>query len=298
MHIGFVGTGNIGNRFVKKLLEARHTVTVTDLRKAAAENLLALGARWAEWPADVARAAGTVLASLPNPSAVERVALDERAGVLDALPEGGVFVDMSTSPPALARRIAAAYAAKRRVALDAPVSNGGVFTTVGGDRATFERLRPVFEVISPGRVLYMGEAGQGQVAKLTRQYVSFVNFFTISEAIMIAARSGADVRAVLDFIGASTRHGDFWSRSFNSLFTGDFATPETAGAKLDIVSKDVHLALELAREAKAPANIGLPVADLLERGQAQGWGQYEYWIAVKVLEQMANHELRPPAKRE
>lgn len=295
MHVGLIGTGNIGSRFGNKLLDAGHALTVNDLRREVSAPLLARGAHWADTPAAVARATGLVIASLPNPAAVEHVAFDPVTGVLAGLPRDGVFVDMSTSPVALAKRIAQACAERGFHGLDAPVSNGGVYTTVGGDRSVFDRIRPLFDAISPGHVLYMGEAGQGQVTKLVRQYVSFINFFTVAEALVIAARAGGDVRAVLAFISESTAGTDFRSRSFDRLFAADFGSPGSVTATLDIVSKDVGLAVELAHDARAPASIGMPVVDVMHRAQAQGWGRHEYWAAVQVLEQMASTALRPPA---
>ena len=293
MHIGYVGVGNMGHRFATKLLEAGHELTVFDVRQAAAADLLEKGAHWAESPADAAVAAGTVFASLPNPGIVERVVFDEETGVLAGMARGGTFVDQSTTPPMLARTIFAGCAEKGVHALDAPVSNGGVFTTAGGEKEIFEQFRPAFEAISE-HVFYMGGAGQGQVAKLARQYLSYTAFFAGAEALLMLAKSGGDLSTATEFISQSTGQGPFFTRSFDRVFNGDFGDPETSSARLDIVAKDLHLAVELARQVASPAATGEHVDDILKRGQAQGWGQNEYWSAVQILEQMAGQQLRVP----
>ena len=287
MRLGYVGTGNMGARFVERLLKAGHQVVAYDRSTEALAPLLAQGAEAGESPAAIAADTEAVFVSLPTPAIVEAVATE----VVDALPAGHVFVDMSTSPPELARKIAAACEAKNAFGLDAPVSNGGVFVTVGGPQEVFEYLLPAFEAMCE-RVLYVGPTGQGQVAKLTRQYVSFTGFFTLVEALLVAAKAGGDVRAVADFIGESTGYRGPGG-SLARLFDGDFGDPATSRAKLDIVAKDLALSVALADDLGAPSGTGAVAADVLRRGQELGWGELEYWVAVRALEQQAGVELRP-----
>ncbi len=287
MRLGYVGTGNMGARFVERLLKAGHQVAVYDTRAEALVPMSELGAEVGKGPAAIAADTEAVFVSLPTPAIVESVATE----VIAALPAGHVFVDMSTSPPELARKIAAACEAKGAFGLDAPVSNGGVFVTVGGPREVFERFRAAFEAMCE-RVLYVGPAGQGQIAKLTRQYVSFTGFFTLVEALLVAAKAGGDVRAVADFIGESTGYRGPGG-SLARLFSGDFGDPATSRARLDIVAKDLALAVALADDVAAPSGTGTVAADILRRGQELGWGDFEYWVAVCALEQQAGVELRP-----
>ncbi len=297
MQLGLIGTGTMGNRFGPKLLSAGHSLTVHDLRREAATALCEAGAQWADSPDAVARASEVVITSLPGPTAVEKVMFGQAHGLLDAMRPGTTYVDMSTSTPWLAREIAEACQAKGISALDAPLSSGGVFITVGGDPAVFERCRPVLDAVGE-QVSFVGGPGMGQVFKLVRQHVSFSTFLVEAEALLIGAKAGADLQAMSQFIGGSVGHSDFQARTLASLFERDFGAPGTATATLDIVSKDISLAVELARQVQAPASIGLAVADVLQRGQAEGWGSYNFWAAVQVLEQMAHGELRssgPPA---
>ena len=189
--------------------------------------------------------------------------------------QGKVYVDMSTSTRGLARRIAEACEAVGARALDSPVTQAGVYATVGGDKEAFDRCRSLFETISD-HVYYVGEAGQGQVAKLVRQYVGFTSFITMAEALTIAANAGADTPFIASFINATTRGGVFNERSWASVFDRDFGEPGMAVNTLDIVSKDVELAVELAREVGGIAG---------DRGsrlrRAQAWpGPGLGWAAI------------------
>lgn len=289
MRFGYVGVGNMGARFVPRLLEAGHTVAVYDRRTDAVDAMAQAGAQAAGSALGALADADAVFTSLPNPSAVESVALGDD-GLVHALAPGQTFVDMSTSPPGLARRIAEACAVQGAYGLDAPVSNGGVFVTVGGPRQAFDRLSDAFGAMCE-HVIYAGEAGQGQVAKLARQYVSFTGFFTLVEALEMAAKAGADVPAVAEFIGESTGlRGP--GRALGRLFAGDFGEPATSTAKLDIVSKDVGLAEALAREVGAPSGTVSVAAGLLRHAQQEGWGELEYWVAARIIEAEGGAELR------
>lgn len=290
MRVGLIGTGNMGNRFGPKLIRAGHDLTVYDLRRESATALCEMGAHWAGSPAAVAEAAEVVITSLPSPAAVESVALDPQEGVVSALGAHGVYIDMSTSTPTLANRIAEACRARGVDSLDAPLSSGGVYTTVGGDAAVFERCRPVLGAVSD-HVIHVGGTGMGQVAKLVRQYVSFSTFVAELEALLIAAKAGANLQAVTQFLRASMGRSGFSERSIDSIFRRDFGTPETATATLDIVAKDLSLAVDLARQVQAPAQVGLAASDVLQRGLALGWGRYNFWAAVHSLEEVAGMKL-------
>ena len=291
MHIGYIGAGNMGGRFINHLIDGGHEVTVFDRRPEVTAPIAARGGNVAGDAAGTVAGTDAVFTSLPDPSIVEEVAFK----IIPLLPPGGVFVDMSTSTPELARRIAEACDERGAVALDAPVSNGGVFVTVGGRREAFERLRPAFEAMCE-RVLYAGEAGQGQVAKLVRQLVSFTGFFTLIEALLIAARAGADVKFIEEFIGESVGQRGLM-RSLERLYVGDFGEPATSTARLDIVAKDLSLAVALAEAVGAPSGYGSVTSNILSDGQERGWGQLEYWAAVQVLESRAGLELRPEQAR-
>lgn len=291
MRVGLIGTGNMGNRIGPKILRGGHELLVYDVRREAATALCEAGATWSEGPTALAAACEAVLTSLPDPAIVKDVVLDAREGLLTVMKPGSAYIDISTSTPWLAQEIAEAAGAVGVGALDAPLSSGGVYIGVGGDRQVYERCLPVLESAGD-HVFYVGGAGMGQAAKLVRQYTGFSIFMAEAEALVIAAKAGLDVGAMADFLGASVGTTPFRERVFSALLSRDFGTPGQAPSALDIVAKDLHLAVELAQKVKAPATIGLATSDILQRGQAQGLGRHNFWSAVQVLEQMAGCELR------
>jgi 3-hydroxyisobutyrate dehydrogenase-like beta-hydroxyacid dehydrogenase len=291
MELGFVGTGTMGTPMARCLIEAGHRLTVHDLRREATAGLCALGAQWADDPRRVAEASEVVFTSLPGPAEVETVVLDPGHGILAGSTPGRAHVDMTTSTPDLARRIAQACRARGVEALDAPVSGRppGMTIMAGGDAATFARLRPLLDAM--GRhIFHVGPAGSGCVAKLVTQYLGYANFVTSLEGMLIGARAGLDLRVLAQIVPVSAGA----SRTFDNVPRGVFPGTFAAGGTLDIVAKDVHLACALARDVGAPAHTGLVADDLYKRAQAQGWGQEGFPVVARILEAMAGVELRAP----
>ena len=291
MHVGFIGLGYIGNQMATNLIEGGHELTVFDVRRAATTKVCEMGAHWAASPADVASATEGVFASLRHAHQVEQVVFTPETGVLAGMKRGGTFIDMNTGSVGLAKRLDEAFKAQGCYALDAPVSIGGRYVTVGGDEEAFNRLRPAFESMHEF-VYYMGEAGQGHVAKLCRQYIGYVTSFGVMESLLIATKAGANMKTMVDFLTAASGATTFRDRRLPAALKGDYGTPETATGKLDIVSKDVRLAVELGREVQASASIGLAVSDILQRAMAQGWSELEWWSALQVVEQAAGTQIR------
>jgi len=289
MNLAFIGTGNMGARFVPKLIKAGHTITIFDNRPSAMENLVSIGAIPSTSAREASKNCDAVFVSLPNPQIVEHVALDEKDGVVHVLPKGSAFVDMSTSPPDLARKIASFCEGLGVFGIDAPVSNGGVFVTIGGSESVVNKLWPAFEAMCDS-VIYMGLPGYGQVAKLCRQYVSYTAFFTLVEALLIGSKSGLDLSRLANFIGESTGNTGP-GQSLKRLGQRDFGDPESARAKLDIVSKDLHMAVGLAETVQSPFGTGLVTANALKEAQTRGWGELEYWVSACVLEEISGREI-------
>ncbi len=174
LRIGWIGTGVMGSSMAGHLLTAGWPLTVYSRTKTKADALVAKGAQWADSPRAVAAASDIVFSIVGFPSDVEEVMLGED-GALRGLARGGIVCDMTTSSPALARRIAEAASARGCAALDAPVTGGDVGARearlsifVGGDKAAFERAEPCFAKMGQ-RLLHCGPAGSGQQAKLANQ---------------------------------------------------------------------------------------------------------------------------------
>jgi 3-hydroxyisobutyrate dehydrogenase-like beta-hydroxyacid dehydrogenase len=292
MQLGFIGTGTMGSLMVSCLMEADHQLTVYDVRRAATHALCQRGARWAEHPGAVAAASEVVFTSLPGPAEVEKTVLDATTGILAGLRPGATYIDLTTNAPRLIRQLALACQERGIAMLDAPVSGRPPAMTmmVGGDAATFATYQPLLACM--GRhVFYVGESGSGCIAKLVTQYLGYTNLVTAIEGLLIGAKAGLDLNVLAQIVPVSAGASQTFDNIPRAVFSGAF----TAGGTLDIVAKDIHLACALAREVGAPTHLGRFTDEVLQRAQAQGWGQRGFPVVARILEAMAGQELRTPA---
>lgn len=294
MKIGLIGAGNMGNPMAVNLIKAGHELVVNDLRRDSAANLIEIGAGWSYSPRDVAESSELVLLSLPVPQAVEQVVLGEN-GVLSGARPGLVLADLSTSPPALIRRIHALAAEKGVTVLDAPVS-GGVYgaaagtleVMVGGDRETFERLRPVFETLG-NHVLYCGSSGNGMVAKLCNNLMSMGSAVLLGEALTLGLKAGVDLETLASAIGNGTGSSRRLTERFpRYLFRRNFEP----GFALALARKDVGLATALGRECGVPMELGELVERLHAEAVDRGWATEDCDAVVRLQEEKAGVQLR------
>ena len=289
MNLGYIGTGVMGNPMAKALIEAGHSVTVHDLNRESATNLCEMGANWADDPRQLSESSEVVFTSLPSPVQAENVLTNPDTGILSGLRVGGTWVDTTTNSPTMIHKLADLCKQRGIEMLDCPVSGRipNMTMMVGGDQAVFNKQRPVLETMGK-EVIYVGGTASGCTAKLVTQYLGYSNFIAGIEGMLIGAKAGLDMDILARLIPISASASGVMERSMGVVLDGTFASNGT----LDIVAKDLHLACQLARDVQAPSRIGDIVDDVLQRAQAQGWGQEGYPIVAKVLEQMANSEVR------
>ena len=289
MNLGYIGTGVMGNPMAKALIEAGHSVTVHDLNRESATNLCEMGANWADDPRQLSESSEVVFTSLPGPVQAENVLTIADTGILSGLRVGGTWVDTTTNSPTMIHKLASLCKQRGIEMLDCPVSGRipNMTMMVGGDQAVFNKQRPVLETMGK-EVIYVGGTASGCTAKLVTQYLGYSNFIAGIEGMLIGAKAGLDMDILARLIPISASASGVMERSMGVVLDGTFASNGT----LDIVAKDLHLACQLARDVQAPSRIGDIVDDVLQRAQAQGWGQEGYPIVAKVLEQMANSEVR------
>ena len=289
MNLGYIGTGVMGNPMAKALIEAGHSVTVHDLNRESATNLCEMGANWADDPRQLSESSEVVFTSLPGPVQAENVLTNPDTGILSGLRVGGTWVDTTTNSPTMIHKLASLCKQRGIEMLDCPVSGRipNMTMMVGGDQAVFNKQRPVLETMGK-EVIYVGGTASGCTAKLVTQYLGYSNFIAGIEGMLIGAKAGLDMDILARLIPISASASGVMERSMGVVLDSTFASNGT----LDIVAKDLHLACQLARDVQAPSRIGDIVDDVLQRAQAQGWGQEGYPIVAKVLEQMANSEVR------
>ncbi len=293
MQLGYIGTGTMGNPMAKALIEAGHSVTVHDLRRESATNLCEMGANWAGTPRELAEASDVVFTSLPGPVEAQQVLTDPDSGILAGLKQGGAWIDTTTNSPTVIRQLAEICKQRGIEMLDSPVSGRipNMTMMVGGDPAVFEKHRPVLETMGKD-VIYVGETASGCTAKLVTQYMGYSNFVAGVEGMLIGAKAGLDMDILAKLIPISASASSTMNRSVEVLLDGTFGS----SGSLNIVAKDLHLACLLARDVQAPSRIGDIVDDVLQRAQAQGWGQEGYPAAARILEQMAGANVRSRSK--
>jgi 3-hydroxyisobutyrate dehydrogenase-like beta-hydroxyacid dehydrogenase len=296
MRVGFIGLGNMGGPMALNILKKGHSVVVNDIRREMAEPHLAAGAQWADSPAAVAAKAEVVLTSLPGPKEVEAVALGPN-GILSGIERGAVYADLSTNSPTVIRRIHEAFKQKGVAMLDAPVSGGipgarnaTLAVMVGGDKETFEKVKPVFDAIGD-KVSYIGAIGAGAVAKLVHNMVAICSTQLLVEAFTMGMKAGVSADALLKAVsdGAYGQGMILKGALPKMIMRGNFDRVTFA---LKLARKDLGLATEVGREFNVP----MPIAALVEQdflsALAHGLGEKDSTAAVTVQEDRANVKVR------
>lgn len=283
MQIGFIGTGIMGGGMAANLLAAGHPLSVFDIDATRVVPLTDAGAVAAKSVTAAANRADVVMMSLPNAAAVETVA----AKALSATPRGSVLIDLSTSPPSLARTLAG-QAAQRGIAfLDAPVSggqrgarDGTLSVIVGGEPAVFERVRSLFDDIGTN-VYHMGEAGSGQTAKLVNNMMAFTSMWSLVEGLALGTKAGVDPNLLRDVVSNSSGNTAVW-RSGTAAVLKDRLTPTF---DLQLVKKDLQLALDLADELGVETPMAKTSGELLDRFIGLGFDTEDVYATIRYHEE-------------
>ncbi|MEW6332036.1 MAG: 2-hydroxy-3-oxopropionate reductase [Pseudomonadota bacterium] len=293
MKLGFIGLGIMGRPMALNLRRAGHALWVHGRRPVTMEVLVEAGAQACHTVADVAVNAEIIFIMVSDTPDVENIVLGAN-GLAPRLRPGQVIVDMSTISPAVTRRLAQELETRGVEMLDAPVSGGEIGAInanlsimVGGREKTFQRVKPLFDVLGKN-VVHVGDHGAGQVAKACNQIVAALTIEAVSEALTFARRNGVDaarVRAALlgGFAGSKILevHGQ-------RMLDNDFKP----GFKVKLHQKDLRIVLEDAHQL----GIGLPgaalVAQHLNALMGSGDGELDSSAIVKVIERMSGAENR------
>jgi 2-hydroxy-3-oxopropionate reductase len=264
--IGFAGLGIMGRPMARNLLRAGYPLTVWNRSPGPAQELAAEGAAVAESPAGLAARAEVVITMLRDTAAVEQVVLGD-AGLLAGLRPGAIYVDMSSISPLATRRLAEQLAARGVAMLDAPVSGGEVGARegtlaimVGGPAEALARVRPILEVLG-SRIVHIGGAGTGQVAKACNQLVVGVTIGAVAEALLLASAAGADPARVREALLGGFAQSRVLELHGQRMLAHQFAP----GARAAIQLKD----LEIARELGAATGVPLALAETARRLYAE-----------------------------
>jgi len=302
MKVGFVGLGNMGLPMSRNILAAGHDLVVHDLRRDAAASLLADGAAWAASPRQAGAGRDVVITMLPAPGHVEQVLLGRR-GLLGGLAAGTVWVDMSTSVPAVANRVRALAETRGVAVLDAPVSGmaagaraGTLQIFVGGAAGTYRRVRPLLEAMGDAeRILHVGPHGAGYTVKLMINLLWFAHLTATAEVLTVGVRAGVDLATLRRCLLASPAASNFLDRDVLSVLErGDYDD----SFALALACKDLGLAVDLAREVGVPAEVSAVVEQIYRRARAQYGDHGGEMLPIKLLEDLTATRLRLPSPQE
>jgi len=291
LHIGFVGIGRMGAPMAGRLLDAGHVLTIFDTSEAAVAPLVARGAKRAASVADVAAVAEVILLSLPKPEVVARVS--EEIVAVDG--KTRLVVDLSTTGPSGAIKLAETLRSRNITALDSPVSGGvagarkgTLALMVSGSRGSFDELQPVLQNL--GKLFYVGETpGMAQTMKVINNIVSVTALAISSEAMVLGAKAGIDARVMIDVLNAGSGRN---SATVDKI--PNFVLPRTFdfGFAVGLSCKDIRLCLEEAERRGVPMVVGSAVRELLTITRARFGDDADMTMLSRTVEEWGGVELK------
>ncbi len=290
--VGFVWLGTMGSGIARRLLDAGHRVTGWNRTRAKAEPLLAKGMRWGASPREVAEASEVVFTMVTNTDALHAVTTGED-GILSGLGEGKVYVDMSTVSPAASRALAEEVRGRGARMLDAPVS-GSVITLergklsimVGGDEETFRRIEPILLDIGP-KATRVGDNGQALLLKIAINLSLQVQMVAFSEGLLLAEKDGIDREVALDVMLGSVIASPMLK--YRAPFILDM--PDEAWFDVNMMQKDMLLALEAGRQLDVPMPTTAVANELLTAARGMGLEHHDFAITYEVLAALAGRKV-------
>jgi 3-hydroxyisobutyrate dehydrogenase len=287
--VGFIGLGSMGGPVASHIQRAGFPMVVFDLREEATRPFRQRGAKVADSAFELARESDVIITALPMPMDVEQVSCGEN-GIVQGIRPKSVYVDISTSPPSLIRRLEPLFSVKGAFVLDAPVASGqpgaarGIHEVmVGGDKEVFERVKPILRAFGD-QVLHAGPLGSGSICKLVHQMMNSTISQAIAEGLTLGVKAGVDTKVLWECVrrGMVGRMHVLHVQVPQTVFRNNF---ETDTFPLKLLCKDVGLATALGRELNVP----LPLANIAEQtlveAGTRGWGDKSAYTVTFLLQE-------------
>lgn len=287
-NLGFVGLGVMGSEMVNRLLGKGHTVTGYNRTRAKAESLLKKGMKWGDSPRAVAAASDVTFSMVTNSAALGAI-VNGPDGILAGLNSGKVLIDMSTVSPAFSREVAAKVREKGADMVDAPVSGsvitlqeGKLSVMVGGRKETFDRVKPLLLDIGP-KVTHVGDNGLALVMKIGTNLSLAVQMLAFCEGVLLAEKSGIAREVAVDVLTHSV------IASPMVQYRGPFVLnmPEEAWFNVNMMQKDMLLALELGRQLDVPMPTTAVTNEFLTAARGMGLVEKDFAVIFEVLAKMS-----------
>ena len=287
-NLGFVGLGAMGSQMVNRLLDKGHAVTGYNRTRSKAQWLIDRGMKWGESPREVCAAADMTFVMVTNSHALESLA-EGPDGFLAGIGAGKILIDMSTIAPTASRALAAKVRARGADMVDAPVSGsvltlqqGNLSVMVGGSIETFERIKPLLLDLGP-KVTHVGENGLALSLKIAINLSLAVQMLAFSEGVLLAEKSGIDRAVAVEVMTHSAMASPMIQ------YRGPFVLqmPEQAWFNVDLMQKDMNLALELGQQLNVPLPTTAATNEYLTAARAMGLEDRDFAIVFKVLATMS-----------
>jgi 3-hydroxyisobutyrate dehydrogenase-like beta-hydroxyacid dehydrogenase len=287
-NLGFVGLGVMGSELVNRLLSKGHSVLGYNRTRSKAEWLVKKGMKWADSPRAVAAGSDVIFSMVTNSAALASIT-DGPEGILGGLTPGKVFADISTVSPAFSREVAAKVRAKGCDMVDCPVSGsvitlqeGKLSVMVGGRPETFEKIKPLLLDIGP-KVTYVGDNGLALVMKIGTNLSLAVQMLAFCEGVLLAEKSGIKREVAVDVLVNSA------VASPMIKYRGPFVLqlPPEAWFNVNMMQKDMLLALELGRQVDVPMPTTAISNEFLTAARAMGLVEQDFAVVFDVLAHMS-----------
>ncbi|MFP3121937.1 2-hydroxy-3-oxopropionate reductase [Ectobacillus funiculus] len=293
MKIGFVGLGIMGRPMSKNILKAGYEVIIYSRTQSTIDELTAAGAIVACSPKEVAQESDVIITMLPNSPEVEEVILGEN-GIIEGAKAGAVVIDMSSIAPLVSREISQVLEERGIEMLDAPVSggepkaiDGTLSVMVGGKKEVFDRCYPVMKTMAASVVL-TGSIGAGNITKLANQIIVAINIAAISEALVLASKSGVEPELVYQAI----RGGLAGSTVLDSKAPLIMDRKFDPGFRINLHIKDLSNVLETSHEIGVPLPLTASVMEMMQSLKVDGLGDEDHGSLVRYYEKMARVEVK------
>jgi len=274
--IGFIGLGNVGSSLAGNLLRNGIDLTVRDLNPDLVAKFVAMGAKSAASPKEMAEQVDVVITCLPSPAATAAV-MEAEDGILAGLSPGKIWLEMSTTDEAEVKRLAPMVEAKGAVAMDCPVSGGchraatgNISIFAGGDRAAFERVLPILSVLGC-QILHTGPLGSASVLKVMTNYLCTVHLVALSEALTTMKAAGMDMNTTYEAIRISSGNSFVHETESQVILNGS----RDINFTMDLVIKDVGLFDSIASDLKVPLELSPLVLNIFKEG-VKSYGPREH----------------------
>lgn len=292
--IGFVGLGIMGKPMVRNLVKAGYELVVHNRSRGAVDELVAESdaVTAAGSAREVAGQVSIVITMLPDSPDVEDAVFGE-TGLLEAMGEGNLLIDMSTIAPTTAIEVAQALTVRMASALDAPVSGGDkgaiagtLSIMVGGDAADFDRAKPIFEAVGK-TIVHVGAAGAGQIVKACNQVVVALNYAAVSEALVLGAKAGVDPEKIVEVLSGGLAASRVLEMRGPSMIQHQFAP----GFRVNLHRKDLGIALATGKEHEVPLPVTALVSQFFDMLAAEGHGELDHSSLLSLFEGFAQHTI-------